>query len=76
LTLRQILADAKVERIRIWARVRLGDEHGVDAGREYGYKDGSGVTQLIQRLENEITDDKRLWSKLAALQQKMSSVKS
>jgi len=45
-------------------------------GREYGYKDGNGVTQLIKRLENEITDDKRLWSKLHSPQQKASSVKS
>jgi len=74
--LRQLLADEKDERIRIWARVRLGSERGVDVGREYGYKDGSGVTQLIKRLENEITDDKRLRAKLDALQQKMSSVKS
>jgi len=37
--------------IRIWARVRLGGERGVDAAREYGYRSGAGVTLVVRRLE-------------------------
>jgi putative transposase len=55
------------ERIKIWARVRLGGERGVDLGREYGYGDGSGVTQVVRRLEATARIDKKVRRRLDVL---------
>ena len=33
--------------------VRVGGELRVDVAREFGYRDGSAVTQLIKRLDTE-----------------------
>jgi REP element-mobilizing transposase RayT len=63
-------------RVRIWARVRLGGERGVDVARELGYKDGSAVTQLIKRLESAAAQAEDLRMKLASILSDVSSVKS
>jgi REP element-mobilizing transposase RayT len=36
---------------QIWVRVVLGGERRIDVALEYGYADGSGVTQALKRLE-------------------------
>jgi hypothetical protein len=40
-------------RIKIWARVRLGGERGVRVAQEYGYQNGSGVGQVVRRLQQQ-----------------------
>jgi hypothetical protein len=62
-----LIKDEPDERVKIWARVRLGGERGSDMAREYGYRDMSGVTQLVKRLEKAATQDKLLARKLAQL---------
>jgi len=38
-------------RIQIWARVRLAGERLVDVAAQYGFRDGSGVHRVVNRLE-------------------------
>ena len=66
--MRQLVATEADERVKIWARVCLGGEHGADVAREYGYRSGAGVAQLIMRLESAAAHD-------AALKQKMDRLK-
>jgi len=47
----------------------------VEVAGAYSYRDGSGVTQVIKRLEAEANDDKTLAIRLEEWS-KMSSVKS
>ena len=70
--LQQLLRQEPDRRVRIWARVRVGGERRVDVGREFGYRDGSGVTQLIKRLETEAAQDRSLAKRL----ENLSCVKS
>jgi hypothetical protein len=63
------------DRIKIWARVRLGGERGVDLAREYRYSDGSGVTRVVKRLEAAAARDQKLHRKLVRLQADLSIVK-
>jgi hypothetical protein len=55
------------ERVKLWARVRLGNERGIAVAREYGYRDGSGVTQVIKRLEAAAQADRELAKRLEHL---------
>ena len=63
-------------RVRIWARVRLGGERDAAVARELGYADGSGVTQVVKRLEQAATEDRALTAKLERLKAALSRVKS
>jgi hypothetical protein len=63
------------QRVKIWARVRLGGERGVELAREYGYRHSSGVTQLVKRLEAEAREDRALNRKLAQARSDLSNVK-
>jgi len=72
---RQIVSAEKNEGVRIWARVKLGGERGVDIAREAGYKDGSAVTQIVKRLERKAQDNTELQRKLDELRMRLSSVK-
>jgi putative transposase len=56
----QLVGGIVDDRIKIWARVRLGGEHGVDLAREYGYRTGAGVTLLVRRLEASAQRDRKL----------------
>jgi len=48
----QALARQQPERCwQVWVRVKLGGERRIDVAREYGYKDGSAITQILKRLE-------------------------
>jgi len=52
------LAEAEEDRrVRLWARVSLGGERLTDLAREFGYADGSGVLQVVKRLEARARDD-------------------
>jgi putative transposase len=63
-------------RVAIWMRVRLGGERMTEIARQYGYKDGSGVHQVVKRLEKKAQCDRALSAHLQTLADAMSSVKS
>ena len=44
--------------------------------KQYGYRDGSGVHRVIQRLESRAKEDRQLGRQLKSLARQMSSVKS
>ena len=69
----RLLAREPDDRVKVWARIRLGGERGVAVGREYGYADGSGVTQVVKRLEARAATDRAVGKKLAQLT-KLSTV--
>ena len=49
-----ILAGQQLERIwQVWVKVHLGGERRVDVARTYGYKDGSAITHMLKRLQEE-----------------------
>jgi hypothetical protein len=64
---RGLVESEKDDRVKLWARVRLGGERGVELAGEYGYADGSGVTQVLKRLEARATTDRHLAKKLKQL---------
>ena len=64
---RHLVEGISDERIKIWARVRLGGERGVDLAREYGYRTGAGVTLLARRLEASARQDRKLRTTLEKL---------
>ena len=64
------------QRVKIWARVRLGGERLVDVGREMGYQNGSGILQVVKRLEEHVAYDKKLKKKVDVMKEGMSSVES
>lgn len=74
--LEQLLVTESDDRIKIWARVKLGGERGVDVARAFGYQNGSGVGQVIRRLETEMADNEELRTKLNQLKTSLSSVES
>jgi REP-associated tyrosine transposase len=75
-TLGEVLADEVDERIKIWARVRLGGERGATVARERGYRDGSGIGQVVRRLEQRSAEDIVLRKKLARIRENLSGVQS
>ena len=63
-------------RVAIWARVRLGGERMTEVAADYGYGDGSGVHQVVKRLEEKAKNDRALARRLRELTKIVSSVKS
>ena len=72
---RRLVADEEDKRVRIWARVRLGGERGIAVAQESGYRDGSGVTRVVKRLEQAAERDAKLHGTLERLKNEMSRVK-
>ncbi|HUJ11618.1 MAG TPA: transposase [Verrucomicrobiae bacterium] len=64
------------DEIKIWARIHLGRERRVVVAREFGYRDGSGVTHLLKKLEQNVASNPREQQKLTHLKQVISSFKS
>ena len=54
-------------RIQIWIRVRLGGQRMTEVAQAYGYRDGSGVHQVIRRLEARAKEDRELGKHLGRL---------
>ena len=54
-------------RWQVWIRARLGVERKIDLAREFGYRDGSGITQIIKRLEAEAAAQPTPAKKMAGL---------
>jgi hypothetical protein len=71
---RKLVASQSDKRIKVWARARLAGERGVDLARAYGYRDGSGVRQVIKRLEATAQTDRALRKRLEKLRE-LSRVK-
>ncbi len=63
-------------RVAMWLRVRLGGERMTEVAADYGYRDGSGVHQVVKRLEQQATTDHALANRLHELTEAVSSVKS
>lgn len=74
--LQRILEGETDERIRLWARVRLGGERNVEVARELGYRGGSGVGQLVRRVEQRSVQDAQLRKKLMRIKANLSRVES
>ncbi len=64
---RALVKTERDERIQVWARLRLGNEQGVDLAREYDYANSSGITLLVRRLEAAAAKDRRLQARLEEL---------
>lgn len=69
--LEQVLQGETDRRVQIWARVRLGGERLVDVAAQYGFRDGSGVLHVVQRLEALGTHDTALGLKLKELDRRV-----
>ena len=61
------------ERVRIWERIRLGGERGVDVAREGGYGDANGISHDVKGLGLQGVGDKGLRNKLEWLKTRFSS---
>ena len=48
------------QRIQIWMRVRLGGQRLTEVARAFGFRNGSGVHRVVQRLEARATHDRQL----------------
>jgi len=71
------LAEQETDRrVAIWLRVRVGGERMTDLASDYGYRDGSGVHQVVKRLEKRAETDRALSRRLQELTDAVSSVKS
>ena len=73
---RSLVAQEADRRVAIWLRVRLGGERMTRVAADYGYRDGSGIHRVLQRLEERAKDDPSLARHLEALTQHVSGVKS
>ncbi len=63
-------------RFAIWLRVRLGGEPMTTVATDYGYRDGSGVHRVIERLEAKAKSDRALDRQLKRFVRETSSVRS
>jgi putative transposase len=73
----RLLESEKDKRIQIWVRVRIAGEHLVDVGKDFGYKDGSGVLKTVKRLEEKAKQDQETRKRLSQIESYfLSSVKS
>jgi hypothetical protein len=67
-----LVAQEPDRRVAIWLRVRLGGERMTTVAGDYGYRDGSGVHRVVQRLEKKAEDDQALARRLKALAKEVS----
>jgi hypothetical protein len=56
----RLVADQADLRIAIWLKVRNGGRRMTEVAKEHGYRDGSGVHRVIQRLEARANSDRQL----------------
>jgi hypothetical protein len=71
-----LVADEADRRVAIWLRVRIGGERMTTVAADYGYRDGSGIHRVLQRLEEKAKSDRTLARRLKLLASEVSSVKS
>lgn len=72
----QLASEQTDRRLAIWLEVRHGGRRMTDVARRYGYRDGSGVHRVIQRLETRAKEDRELAHRLELLAGNASRVKS
>ncbi len=60
----------------MWLLVRIGGQRMTQVAKEYGYRDGSGVLRVVQRLEAAAKSDLALARRLQQLADHVSSFKS
>lgn len=73
----QLIRNEPDRRVKLWARVRLGGEQLTTLAKEHGYADGSGVHQVVHRLEANAIDDPDLKKRLDMLKKAaVSNVRS
>jgi len=60
--------------VAMWLRVRVGGERMTEVAKDYGYRDGSGVHQVVKRLEKKAESDRALAGRLKALADAVPSV--
>ena len=58
------------------AAICLGGERKLDVAQDFGRRDGSGVLQVVKRLEQSAREDRALACKLDRLRKDLSSVES
>ena len=73
---RKLASQQSERRWGAWIRVRLGAERRVDVGRSMGYKDGSAITHLLQRLDEQIAKAPHLASRRKALEAEFNRIVS
>ena len=70
----RILAAQQPERRwRAWVLARLGGERNIDIAHELGYRDGSAITHLLNRLENQASKDPVFARRQASLRTQFES---
>jgi putative transposase len=74
--LQRVLEAEPDERVRIWARIRLGGERNVAVAREVGYRGGSSVGQIVRRIEQRSVEDAELRKQLTRIKANLSRVES
>ena len=72
----RLVAEQSDRRVAIWLRVRLGGERMTSVAADYGYREGSGVHRVVQRLDESAKVDAALARHLKALAKEVSRVKS
>lgn len=73
---RGLVAGEPDDRVRIWARVKLGGERPVEVAQEFGYRHQSGVGQVVKRTERYAEQDAELQAKLQRLKDNACNVES
>lgn len=76
-TIQSLVRTQENRRVQIWLQVRLGGQQMTEVARDYGYRDGSGVLRVVQRLEARAKEDRKLAAQLRQLSRKanLSGVK-
>lgn len=73
--IRELLRLENDPKIQLWIRIRLGGQRQADIAQEQGYRDGSGVFRVVNRLEARASRNRDLGKKLEGLRRKVSIVK-
>jgi len=69
------LAGKQPERTwQVWVRVHLGGERRIDVARDYGYRDGSAITQILKRLQSRARLQPAMAKRMARLEREIGLV--
>lgn len=73
-SLAELVSKQSDRRVKIWILVRLGGHRMTEVAKDYGFRDGSGVHQVVKRLEARADADPKLARTLALLRDRVSTV--
>ena len=68
--IQNLIKKEKDSRLQIWLRIRMGHEQMSKVGRDLGYSNGSGIYQVVTRLEESARHDGKLMGKLRFYEKK------